>query len=118
MDKRVPVWELALHDLVLLESMGLGWERDMHCVLMGGHPRDEWSAHPGVMPVLDDRRIAQLKARYDLCLVRFGHLQCEEMLTWDEPAQNVQRTTYADGTEVVADFGQQQLIVNGQPVKP
>lgn len=116
LDKRVPVWHLALHDLVLLENQGLDWPSTMECVLMGGHPRDEWSAHPGVMPVLDDNRIARLKARFDLCLTRFGHLQTEEILTWDEPCDGVQRTTYADGTEVVADFGRTELLVNGEPV--
>jgi hypothetical protein len=116
MDKRVPVWHLALHGLVLLESHGLGPVSTMECVLMGGHPRDEWSAHPGVMPVLDDARIAQLKAKYDVCLQRFGHLQIEEMLTWDEPADGVQRTTYSDGTEVVADFNTQQLRVNHERI--
>jgi hypothetical protein len=66
--------------------------------------------------VLDDARIAQLKAKYDVCLQRFGHLQIEEMLTWDEPADGVQRTTYSDGTEVVADFNTQQLRVNHERI--
>ena len=118
MDKRVPVWHLALHDLVLLENQGLGWRNCMECVLMGGHPRDEWSAHRGVMPILTDARIAQIKAKYDLCLVRYGHLQTEEMLTWDEPAPGVERTRYADGTEVVADFNTETLTVNGESIAP
>jgi hypothetical protein len=118
MDKRVPVWNLALHDLVLCESQGLGWSSIMECILMGKHPRDEWSAHPGVMPVLDDTRIAQIKASYDLCLVRFGHLQTEELLTWDEPAEGVQRTRFGDGTEVVADFNARELRVNNDIVAP
>jgi hypothetical protein len=117
MDKLVPAWELALHDLVLLENHGLGWPSIMQCVLMGGHPRDEWSAHPGVMPVLDDTRIASLKTKYDLCLNQFGHLQTEEMLSWNEPADGVQRTTYADGTEVIADSNSQELRVNGKRIK-
>ncbi|MCE9614835.1 MAG: hypothetical protein K8T26_11200 [Lentisphaerae bacterium] len=116
MDKRVPVWHLALHDLVLLENHGLDRPSTLECVLLGGHPRDEWSTHPGVMAVLNDARVVQLKAKYDLCLTRFGHLQTEEMLTWDEPADGVQRTTYADGTEVVADFNAQDLWVNGERI--
>ena len=91
---------------------------DIARILMGKHPRDEWSAHPGVMPVLDDARIAQIKATYDLCLVRFGHLQMEEMLTWDEPAEGVQRTRFGDGTEVVADFNTRELRVNNDIVAP
>jgi hypothetical protein len=116
LDKRVPVWHLALHDLALLEDQGLDWKSTMECILMGGHPRDEWSARPGVMPVLDDTRIARLKARYDLCLERFGYLQTEELMTWEEPSEGVQRTTYADGTEVVADFGNAELLLNGERV--
>ncbi len=118
MDKRVPVWQLALHDLLLLESQGLGWPNIMECILMGAHPRDEWSAHRGVMPVLDDNRITQIKAKYDLCLVRFGHLQTEELLSWDEPADKVQRTRFADGTEVVADFNARELTVNNKRIEP
>lgn len=117
MDKRVPAWELALHDLVLLESHGLGWPSIMECILMGRHPRDEWSVHPGVMPVLDDARVAGLKTKYDLCLAQFGHLQTEELLTWEELGDGVQRTTFADGTEVVADFNTQEMSVNGKRVE-
>jgi hypothetical protein len=73
--------------------------------------------HPGVMAVLDDTRIAQLKAKYDLCLQRFGYLQTEELLTWDEPADGVQRTTYSGGTEVVADFNTQDLWVNRERIR-
>jgi len=118
MDKRVPAWQLAMHDLVLLENQGLGWPTIMGCILMGEHPRDEWSAHPGVMPVLTDERIAQIKAKYELGLVRFGHLQTEELLSWDEPADGVQRTRYSDGTEVVADFNTRELTVNNERIGP
>ena len=118
MDKRMPAWELALHDLVLLESHGLEWPDVMECVLMGRHPRDEWSARPGVMPVLDDARIARLKSKYNLCLTRFGRLQTEELMTWEELSDGARRTTFADGTVVVADFSSQELLVDGKRVSP
>ena len=116
-DRRVPLWQLALHDLVIVEAHGTGWSTVLDSVLFGLHPRDEWSAHPGVMPVLDDTRVRQLKAIYDLCFVRFGHLQLHELMKYEEPAAGVKATTFADGTTVVADFGKQELVVNGERVK-
>lgn len=116
LDRRVPLWQLALHGLIILESHGIYWSGIMECILFGKHPRDEWSAHPGVMPVLDATRIRILKAGYDLCLTRFGHLQARELLTYEEPAENVRRTTFAGDIEVIADFGRQELIVDGKKI--
>ncbi len=117
LEQRVPVWELALHGLVTRENTDLSWNGVMDCVLFADVPRDEWSAMPGVMPVLDDLRIAQIKAKYDICLERFGHLIPQELTSWSRPAEGVQRTTFADGTEVIADTPGQELLVNGRRVE-
>ncbi len=117
LEKRVPIWELALHGLVLNEGQALSWAGAMTNILMGKHPRDEWSARPGVMPVLDDERIAKLKAMYDLVLGRFGSLQAEELTDYAEPADGVKCTRYADGTEVTADFNEGRLEVNGRAIE-
>ncbi len=116
-EKIVPVWQLALHSLIVRENHGMDWPDTMRCVLFGDHPRDEWSARPDFMPALDDARIAALKARYDVCLHRFGHLQTLELTTWEQAADGIERTTFEDGTEVVADFDTQTLLVNRQRVE-
>jgi len=117
MDERVPVWQLAMHGLVILENQALSWEGIMQSVLFGEHPRDEWSANPGVMPVLNEQRIAMHKANYDISLARFGYLQTEEIMTCEEPADEVRRATFSDGTVVVADFGKMELFVNDEQVE-
>lgn len=117
MDRRVPVWHLALHDLVILEGIhGMNWPGLMEGVLLGLHPRDEWSAHPGIMPVLDNKRIRRTKAIYDMSLVQFGHLQTEELMTHEEPEPGVKTSAFADGTTVIADFKKERLVVNGKTV--
>lgn len=114
LDQRVPVWQLALHDLITHESQNLDWKDTMDCILFGKVPRDEWAAEPGIMPILDSARIAKLKARYDLCCDRFGHLVREEMTDWCKLADGVEQTRYSDGTEVTADFAKQELFVDGK----
>jgi hypothetical protein len=116
LDKRVPLWHLALHGLIVHESHGLDWEGAMNTILMGGAFRDEWSAHPGVMPVLDDKRIGQLKAMYDLTVSRFGRLRAAEMMCYEEPSEGVKVSRFADGTEIVADFAARKLRVNGESI--
>ena len=111
----MPVWQLALHGLIVRENHGVDWESTMECILYGDHPRDEWSRRPDFMPELDDRRIAALKARYDLCLKRFGYLQTLELTSFREE-DDVQRTTFEDGTEVTVDRGRKELIVNGERI--
>ena len=110
----MPLWQLALHGLIVLENHGIHWPGIMECILFGNHPRDEWSAHPGVMPVLDEPRIRALKVVYDLCLDRYGHLQTEALTRYEEPAAGVRRTTFENGTEVIADFNTLELVVNGE----
>ena len=117
LEQRVPVWQLALHDLVTHEGQCLEWKGVMDAILFGKVPRDEWSAEPGVMPILDSTRIARLKAGYDLCCERFGHLVTEELTGWRRLADNVEQTRYADGVEVTADFAKNELLVNGKVVK-
>lgn len=116
LDERVPVWQLALHGLVTHENTGVAWKDTMRAILFGEVPRDEWSSEPGVMPVLDQARIARIKARYDLCCVKYGHLVAEEMVGWRRVAADVEESRFADGTVVVADFGAARLTVNGEPV--
>jgi hypothetical protein len=116
-DRQVPVWQLALHDRVTQEQQGVGWKEAINAVLFGRVMRDEWSAEPGVMPVLDDTRVAKLKALYDLVTVRFGHLVTQELTHWAPLADQVEQTRFADGTEVVADFREGRLTVNGKPVE-
>jgi len=116
LDERVPGWHLALHDLVTCEAQGVSWEDTMRAMLLAGVPRDEWTVEPGVFGTLDDRRIAQLKARYDLCCERFGHLISQEMTGWQRLAEKVEQTTFADGTQVTADFEQGRLTVDGEEI--
>jgi hypothetical protein len=116
LDDPVPLWQLALHGRVTQEQQGVGWKDTMNAVLFGKVMRDEWSAEPGVMPVLDDARIAKLKAIYDLVTVRHGHLVTQPLDSWQRLAPGVEQTRFADGTEVVADFSRQRLRVNGKSV--
>lgn len=115
MDQRVPLYRLVFSGLMFQECHGVSWRTVQECVLLGKHPRDEWSARPGVMPVLTDERIAKLKAIYDIALQRFGHLQAEQLLTW-QATDGVESTTYADGTTVTADFTAGRLTVNGEDI--
>jgi hypothetical protein len=116
LDIPAPVFQLATHDLVTQEQQGLGWLDAMNAVLFGHVMRDEWSAEPGVMPVLDDERIARIKAIYDLVTVRFGHLVTQPITDWKRLAAGVEQTRFADGAEVVADFNEQRLSVNGEEI--
>ena len=116
LEKRVPLWQLALHGLLIHENHGEHWPAVMTAVLFGAHPRTEWSAHPGVMPVLTDAMIAKLKAQYDLVLKRFGYLQTLEMVDYREPGDGVATSRYEDGTEVTVDSKKQELFFNGQKI--
>lgn len=113
----VPVWQMVMSGLVALEARnGATWANAMTCILFGGVPRDEWSVRPGVMPVLDDRRIAALKAMYDLCVTRFGHLKRHQITAFRKLGDDASQTTFDDGTTVTADFKGGELSVNGRPV--
>jgi hypothetical protein len=112
-DRQVPVWQLAMHDLVSLEQQGVGWKEAMNAILFGRVMRDEWSGEPGIFPVLDDARIAKLKAIYDLVTVAHGRLVTQRLARWEALADQVEKTRFEDGTEVVADFNAERLTVNG-----
>jgi hypothetical protein len=115
--KVVPVWQMAMSGLVALEARGgVSWNNAMNCVLFGGIPRDEWSARPGLMPILDDIRVAGHKAIYDLCVVKCGHLKRQQITGYRRLSDDVHQTRFADGTEVVADFAAKELRVNGEHV--
>jgi hypothetical protein len=113
----VPVWQLALHGLVVRENHGCTWHSTMECLLFGDHPRHEWSARGRFQPALDDKSVAAIKAKYDLCIRRYGHLQFEPLVAWQEPEPGVQETRFADGTTIRADFGNGALFVDGLPVE-
>jgi len=113
----VPVWDLAMHAFVTLENQCPSWQSTMQSVLFGGVPRDEWTMEAGLFPVLDDKRIAVLKARYDLCCDRFGHLIPSPIDKWERLDAAVEKTVFGDGTEVVADFGACRLLVNGRDIE-
>ena len=117
-DKRVPLWQLAMHGLIVLENQGWEWKDTMRTVLYGEHPRVEWSAHPGIMPVLNPPLIAALKTNYDIALKKYGHLQTQELLRHKELAAGVEQTEFEDGTTVQADFNKRELFVNGKIVQP
>jgi len=116
-DRQVPLYQLAMHDLVTQEQQGTAWESAMAAILFGRVMRDEWSAEPGVMPVLDDQRIAQLKALYDLVTARHAHLVTQELVAWQRLDDGVEQTAFADGTAVVADFNDDRLTVNGKEIE-
>ena len=76
-DSQVPLWHLVMSGLVVTENQGMDWPQTMRCLLYNQHPRFEWSTRPGIMPVLDRSLTNKMKARYDLLLKRFGHLQVD-----------------------------------------
>ncbi len=115
--ERVPVWQLALHGLVVTENHGEHWKGAMECVLFGDTPRVEWSAEPGIMPVLDDKLIEAVRAKNELCVKRFGRLAAEELTDWKRLGEEAEQTTFADGTVVMADFKEMKLAVDGKPVR-
>ena len=112
----VPIWQLAMHGLVMREAGTQTWAGAMQCVLYGDHPRDEWSARPVYMPELTDDRVAALAAGYDLCLRRFGYLQTLEM-TGYQNENSVEQTSFEDGTVVCVDHAAGELIVNNERVE-
>jgi hypothetical protein len=116
-EKVVPVWQIALHGFVVSESHGTDWESTMQCILFGDHPRQEWTHTGRFQPILDDTLIASIKAKYDLCVKQFGHLQTDTLESWRESSDGIQETTFSDGTEVRADFNRMELRVNGKKVK-
>ncbi len=115
LDRVVPIWQLAMHGLIMKEAHGLNWDGAMNCILMGEKPRDEWSARPGVMPVLDDKRIAALKAMFDVAIVKFGYLQTLEMTDYRDEG-GIRTTRFEDGTEITADSKAGRLLVNNKEV--
>ncbi len=113
----VPLWQLVFSGLTLCEAAGgPSWANAMDCVLYGRILREEYSTHPGLMPVFDDQRAKALKAAYDLCAIRFGHLK--ELAITDYQADGPQRktTVFEDGTEVRADFAAGTLAVDGESI--
>ncbi|MBN1864637.1 MAG: hypothetical protein JW808_07025, partial [Victivallales bacterium] len=115
-DEAVPLWNLALHDLIILEGHGDLWDDVMLNILLGRQPRTQWCARPGTFPVLDDQLIAAFKANYELSVVRFGYLKTLEMTDYRRLGPDTFKTVYADGTEVVADFSKHELLVNGERI--
>jgi hypothetical protein len=117
-DQKLPIWLVALHDLVMHEAQGLTWRDVMGKLLSGAQPRAEWSAHSGCAPVLDDAMIAAMRAEYELVVRRFGRLRSLELLDLHAVADDVYESRFEDGTEVVADFNTETLVVNGEKISP
>lgn len=116
-DRQLPIWQLALHDSVMLEGHGLTWPDVMTKVLFGLHPRTEWCLRPGTyIPPLDDVMIAALKADYDLTIGRFGYLQTLQMTNYEELEDGVVISSFEDGTKVVVNFNTEELYVNNERV--
>ena len=115
-DRLVPIWQLALHGLVVQEGHGLSWPETMNKVLFGKHPRTEWCMKPGLHPVLDDAMIRALKADYDVVLGKFGYLQTLEMTDYRDLGNGAASSRFEDGTEVVADPHSGELRVNGERI--
>lgn len=115
LDRRVPVWQLAMSGLVAVENQGMDWSETMRAAVQGQHPRYEWSTRPGIMPVLDAPLIRKIKARHDLLIKQLGHLQTMELLSHSVDDQ-VETSRFDDGTVVVADFAKAELHVNGENI--
>jgi len=118
MERIVPVWQLALHGLIIRDGGGCTWRATMQCLLFGDHPRHEWTARGRFQPRLDDAMIAGIKAQYDLCIRRHGSLQTESLVSWQDLGEGVRETRFSDGTVVHADFRALTLTVNGEPIEP
>lgn len=117
MEQILPCWDLTVQGYVLSEQCGVEWPHAMRAVLFGKHIRDEWTYHSIVgHPTLTDERIAAQRAMYDLCIRQFGYLQTEQIVAYTEPSPGVQQTRFSDGTEVTADFVQEELWVNGERI--
>ena len=115
-DRQVPIWELVLHGLVILGGSSCSWRAAMQNILFGKHPLVEWTARPGMFPVLDDNMVKMLKADFDLLITRFGYLQMLEITEYRELGKEVYLTKYSDGTEVHVDFMRGELHVNGESI--
>ncbi|MFW6336065.1 MAG: DUF5696 domain-containing protein [Phycisphaeraceae bacterium] len=113
--RTTPLWQIAMSGLIMAESQHLNWPSLMECLLFAEHPRDEWSTRPGMMPIIDDERIARQKAIYDLALDHYGHLQLEPIIDYHREGERVM-TTFDGGTTVEADFAEQTLVINSQQV--
>jgi hypothetical protein len=120
-DEAVPIWALALHGLVMHQaSGGPTWHNAMDAVAWGAVARDEFAVRSlpmGGVHLLDERRTAGLAALYELCTKRFSYLITEEMTACDTSTSGVVRTSFADGTHVVANRHTGELVVNGKRIE-
>lgn len=118
METTVPLWELALHGLLIKECVGVSWDRVQHQIAFGELPRGQWSYRNfrGNITELDDAAVARFKAVYDLSVKRFGFLRYEALTRWAEPAPGVTETAFSDGTAVTADRNTGELVVNGEDI--
>jgi hypothetical protein len=113
----VPVWQLALSGLTLVEQSGYPtWQGAMRAILFGHKLRDEWHSRPGPHGCLDESRIKAQKACYDLCIKGYSFLGLEELVESNKAGDNLYINKFADGTEVTADFEKLELFVNGKNI--
>jgi hypothetical protein len=115
MKRCVPLWQLTMSGLVVTENQGLTWAETMRALLYAQHPRYEWSTRPGIQPVLDKAMIRKIKYRYDLLIKRFGHLRLLQM-TGYQRVDDLETTTFEDGTIISANFATGELKVNGERI--
>ena len=118
-DQVVPLWQLTLQGLVICESQsGSFWYRTLEAALWGRTFRDEWQAHPGKHPVMDQDRAQQLAAIYPIVQEQLGYLKALELTKHEMLSEHAQRSTFEDGSVVEVDFNDQTLRVNSDLIDP
>jgi hypothetical protein len=115
-DQKLPIWLMAMHDLVMHEWQGLTWRDVIGKIVCGAQPRFEWSTRPGCAPVLDETMIAAVRAEYDLVVRRLGRLRSMEIVDIRESAPGRFESRFEDGTEVLGDLNAETLVVNGEKI--
>ena len=90
----------------------------LQCLLLGLHPRINGLCVRGRSGgVAFTPEFPQtLKQFYDVCCVKFGHLQTQPMTRWERDTDGIERTSFADGTDVAANLNQGTLAVNGRDI--
>lgn len=118
LDELTPLYPAAVHGFVLHQAAGgPTWQNAIRAVVWGGVPRDEFGIRHidmGGIARFSPERARGLKALYDLCIGRFGHLIWTPIESCRmEQDGLLARCVYADGTVVEADHTAGTLAVNG-----
>ena len=114
----VPLYNLALSGLIMSENRVDHAETRpiMETILLGLHPRINGVCRRGLSggTVYNEEFRRGLKRVYDLCSCEFGHLAKQRLVRWIREEKGVERTEFEDGTEIIADFNEETLVVNGK----